>query len=52
MAMPSKDDWLSDVERTLDEYPVYLTRGEAEGRLIALGFDPNEIREMLSEDAP
>lgn len=44
--------WIGDVELVLDEAGVYLTFEEAEGKLIALGFDDDEIAEMLTEPMP
>jgi len=49
MTALAKDTWIIDLERVLDDYPHYLTWEEAEGKLIALGFDDDEIAEMLSD---
>lgn len=44
----SKDLWLAEHERIGDEYGCdEIERAEAERRLRALGFDPDEIADQL-----
>ena len=46
----SKDQWIADNERVLEDYQDgEISLGEAGDRLIEQGFDQHEVREMLQE---
>lgn len=48
----SKDQWLADVERILDDAVCeQMTREDAIAALKRMGFDPPEAEKMLNEAA-